>query len=639
MKNEFCRVAAAVPQVKPGDVAANKDAVATLMDEAASKGASLVVFPELCLTGYTCADLLFQSPLLDAAESALVELAAHSARHPGAAFVVGLPVRLCGRLYNCAAVLAGGKVRGCVPKTFLPNAHEFYESRWFASSLDAGGAATVSLAGSEVPFGADLVFTDGSGTLSLGVEICEDMWSPTPPSTRLALGGANVIANPSASNELVGKTDYRRSLVVGHSARCHAAYVYAGSGFGESTTDAVFGGHAIISENGNMLAEGDRFLRGGHVVFADFDPGFLEGERIQSTAWRTAARTACVRRVQLGMDAVPAPQPLARPVDPHPFVPSDDAGRDARCEEVLAIQSTGLATRLDAIKCGDVVIGLSGGLDSALALLVAVEAFDRLGLDRKGIHVLTMPGFGTTRRTKGNAELLAEGLGLAIETVDITETVRRHFADIGHDESRRDVTYENAQARIRTLVLMDRANQTGGIVVGTGDLSEIALGWCTYNGDHMSMYGVNSGVPKTLVRHVVRWYAERRAGAESSAGRALLDILATPVSPELLPANEDGTIAQETEDRVGPYELHDFFLYHFIRRGATKSKIRLLAETAFSGAYDGATIGKWLDVFFRRFFMQQFKRNCCPDGPKVGSVGLSPRGDWRMPSDASSAAF
>ncbi|MCR5415007.1 MAG: NAD(+) synthase [Kiritimatiellae bacterium] len=640
MTNEFIRIAASVPRVKPGDVRSNADAVASMMDDAAAQGASLIVFPELALTGYTCADLFFHSPLLDEAESSLAALVKRSASHPATAFVVGLPVRAAGLLFNCAAVVSSGSIRGVVPKTYLPGSREFYEPRWFASAFDAPDLDSVTLAGFDVPFGRGLVFEDSTRSLSLGIEICEDMWAPEPPSAKLALGGANVIANPSASNELVGKTSYRRSLVLGQSARCHAAYVYAGAGVGESTTDAVFGGHAMIAENGSILAEGERFSRDGRTVFADFDPGFLAFERVQGTAWRAAAREAGqARRVSLCFDALPASGAIARPKDPHPFVPSDGAGRDARCEEILSIQATGLATRLDAIRCRDAVVGLSGGLDSALALLVAVEAFDRLGLDRKGVHVLTMPGFGTTGRTKGNAELLAEGLGLAIETIPIADAVRAHFSDIGHDEANRDITYENAQARMRTLVLMDRANQTNGIVVGTGDLSELALGWCTYNGDQMSMYGVNAGVPKTLVRHVVKWYAERRAGAESPAGRALLDILATPVSPELLPANADGTIAQETEDKVGPYELHDFFLYNFLRRGAPKEKILRLALAAFDGVYSMETVSKWLDIFFRRFFTQQFKRSAMPDGPKIGSVGLSPRGDWRMPSDASRSAF
>ena len=624
---EYLRVAAAVPSVAPADVAANAAAVREALRRAAAAGASAVALPELCLTGYTCADLFYRPALLDAAEDALAALV-HDCGDMLVA--VGLPVGSGGRIYDCAAVVAGGRLAGVVPKTYLPSTHEFYESRWFASALDAT-EDTVSLAGERVPFGNDLVFDVGGGAV-VGVEVCEDMWTANPPSTRLSLRGANVVLNLSASNELVGKTEYRRSLVLGQSARCLCAYVYAGAGVGESTTDLVFGGHSIVAENGSLLAEGRRFERDPQVTLADVDVGFLDFERSANFAYRAAGRTVGdVRRVrcELPRPADPA-APLLRPVDPRPFVPGASADRDARCEEVLAIQSTGLATRLEAIGCRDVVVGLSGGLDSALALLVCVEAFGRLGLPRSGIHALTMPCFGTTARTRGNAERLCAALGVPLETVDVADVTRRHLRDIGRDESVRDVTYENAQARGRTYVLMDAANKAGGIVVGTGDLSEIALGWCTYCGDHMSMYGVNAGVPKTLVRHLVAWFASR----DAAAAPALEDILATPVSPELLPPNADGTIAQVTEDRVGPYELHDFFLYHFLRRGAGRGKIRRLAGQAFAGVYDGATVEKWLDVFFRRFRTQQFKRSCMPDGPKVGSINLSPRGDWRMPSDA-----
>ena len=647
-RNEYLRVAAAVPAVRPADVGANLAAIRALLRQVAAARVQVAVFPELCLTGYTCADLFYQPYLLDAAERALAELIPDCG---DGLVAVGLPVRVGGRIFNCAAVIAGRRLVGVVPKTYLPSTHEFYESRWFASALEATGDE-IELAGARVPFGNDLAFDLGGGAV-VGVELCEDMWTANPPSTRLTLRGANVILNLSASNELVGKTEYRRSLVLGQSARCLAAYVYAGAGVGESTTDLVFGGHALVAENGALLAEGRRFMRTPQLTVADVDVGFLDFERSANFAFRSAARTMGeVRRVRvdagLGVDGTEGA--LRRPVEPHPFVPNAQADRDARCEEILAIQSTGLATRLEAIRCRDVVIGLSGGLDSALALLVCVEAFDRLGLDRKGIHAFTMPGFGTTKRTKGNAELLCEGLGVPLETIDITAMSRQHLADLGRDESVKDITYENTQARGRTYLLMDKANQLGGIVIGTGDLSELALGWCTYNGDHMSMYGVNSGVPKTLVKSIVQWYAEEKVkrlkgekvkGLEgvARAARALLDILATPVSPELLPANADGTIAQVTEDKVGPYELHDFFLYHFMRRGAGKEKLRRLALTAFAEVYDAETIAKWLDAFFRRFFAQQFKRSCLPDGPKVGSINLSPRGDWRMPSDVSFAEY
>ena len=637
----FLRVAAVVPTVRPADVGANLAAIRSAMREASERSVKVAVFPELCLTGYTCADLFYQPYLLDAAERALAELIPDCG---DGLVAVGLPVRVGGRIFNCAAVIADRRLVGVVPKTYLPSTHEFYESRWFASALEATGDE-IELAGARVPFGNDLAFDLGGGAV-VGVELCEDMWTANPPSTRLTLRGANVILNLSASNELVGKTEYRRSLVVGQSARCLSAYVYAGAGVGESTTDLVFGGHSMVAEDGTLLAEGRRFERRAQITVADVDVGFLDFERSANYAFRNAARTVDdVRTVKVRMPLESEGNlkgSLLRHVDPQPFVPDARADRDARCEEILAIQSTGLATRLDAISCKDVVIGLSGGLDSALALIVCVEAFGRLGLGRYGIHAFTMPGFGTTARTKSNAERLCEGLGVPLREIGIGPMARQHLEDVDHDESIHDVTYENAQARGRTYLLMDLANQLNGIVVGTGDLSELALGWCTYNGDHMSMYAVNSGVPKTLVRYIVEWYAKSRlekcegksaSPDPQSASKALIDILATPVSPELLPANPDGSISQETEAKVGPYELHDFFLYHFLRRGAGKEKIRRLAAVAFSGKYDPSTIGRWLDEFFRRFYAQQFKRSCMPDGPKVGSINLSPRGDWRMPSD------
>ncbi len=635
------RVAAAVPVVRPADAGANLAAIRSVLREASERNVKVAVFPELCLTGYTCADLFYQPYLLESAERALADLIPDCG---DGLVAVGLPVRVGGRIFNCAAVIAGRRLVGVVPKTYLPSTHEFYESRWFASALEAT-EDEIELAGMRVPFGNDLVF-DLDGGAAIGVELCEDMWTANPPSTRLSLRGANVILNLSASNELVGKTEYRRSLVLGQSARCLSAYVYAGAGVGESTTDLVFGGHSMIAENGTLLAEGRRFERKAQMTVADVDVGFLNFERSANYAFRNAARTVDdVRTVRVQMPCGKEDwisDALLRHVDPHPFVPDARADRDARCEEILAIQSTGLATRLEAIRCKDVVLGLSGGLDSALALIVCVEAFDRLGLRRDGVHAFTMPGFGTTVRTKSNAERLCEGLGVPLREIGIGPMARQHLKDVNHDESIHDVTYENAQARGRTYLLMDLANQLNGIVIGTGDLSELALGWCTYNGDHMSMYGVNSGVPKTLVRYIVEWYAQSRLAKGDGkfastdpqlASKALIDILATPVSPELLPANPDGSISQETEAKVGPYELHDFFLYNFLRRGAGKEKIRRLAEIAFSGIYDPSTIGRWLDEFFRRFYAQQFKRSCMPDGPKVGSINLSPRGDWRMPSD------
>ena len=638
---DYLRIAAAVPPVRPADVAGNLARTREILGTARARRAEAVVLPELGLTGYTCADLFHRPSLLAAAEDALRELLQSEATR-GLVAVVGLPVRVAGRIYNCAAVLSDGELNGVVPKTFLANTREFYEARWFASALDAA-PSEIALAGATVPFGNDLVFDHPSGAV-LGVELCEDLWAPNPPSARLALAGANVLLNLSASDELVGKADYRRGLVLSQSARCLAAYVYAGAGVGESSTDLVYGGHALVAENGTLLAEGPRFSRDPQLALADVDLGFLDFERSASFSFRRAPFSP-VRHVPLAhadtrtlerphSSTSPTPQtPLLRPVDPRPFVPSVRADRDARCEEILAIQSAGLATRLSAVGCRDVVLGLSGGLDSALALLVCVEAFRRLGLPFAGIHCYTLPGFGTTARTKGNAGRLCDGLGVPLETVDISPTARQNLSDLGRDESVHDIAYENAQARGRTYFLMNKANQIGGLVVGTGDLSELALGWCTYNGDHMSMYGVNAGVPKTLVRYIVDWYAGK-VGGEAAA--ALRDILATPVSPELLPANADGTIAQVTEDKVGPYELHDFFLYHVLRRGASKEKVHALALQTFADAYDAATVAKWLDVFFHRFRTRQFKRSCLPDGPKVGSVCLSPRGDWRMPSDAAS---
>lgn len=636
-QRDFVRVAAAVPTVKPANVGANLSSIRDVLQEAKERGVRAMAFPELCLTGYTCADLFYQPYLLASAERALADLIPECG---DMLVAVGLPVRVNGRIFNCAAVVSSGCLVGLVPKTYLPSTHEFYESRWFASALDAT-ERMVPLAGTVVPFGNDLVFDIGGGAV-VGVELCEDMWTANPPSTRLALRGANIILNLSGSNELVGKTEYRRSLVVGQSARCISAYAYAGAGVGESTTDLVFGGHALIAENGALLAEGRRFERAPQLTVTDIDVGFLNFERSANYAFRTAAHTVeDVRTIHVPVAAESQNSALLRNFDPHPFVPNCRADRAARCSEILAIQSTGLATRLEAIGCKDVVIGLSGGLDSALALIVCVESFDRLGLSRDGIHAFTMPGFGTTARTKGNAEKLCEGLGVPLGEIDISQMAHQHLRDLGHDESVRDITYENAQARGRTYLLMDLANELRGIVIGTGDLSELALGWCTYNGDHMSMYAVNSGVPKTLVRYIVEWYAESCLNAEAGslsvnpklASQTLLDILATPVSPELLPANADGSIAQETESKVGPYELHDFFLYHFLRRGASKAKIRRISAAAFSGKYDLPTIDRWLDGFFRRFYAQQFKRSCLPDGPKVGSINLSPRGDWRMPSD------
>ncbi len=628
----YCRVGAAVPVVRPGAVSANIASLAALARKAADAGADVLVFPELCVTGYTCADLFFQTALLDAAERGL-EIFLKKTWQCDTLLIVGMPLRADGMLFNCAVVCRQGNILGAVPKTHLPNAREFYEKRWFR---EAGmtTARVIRVCDEEAPFGTDLIFRSlGVSECAVGIEICEDLWSPVPPCTRLALNGATVLCNLSASNELVGKSEYRRTLVCQQSARCLAAYVYAGAGPGESSTDLVFGGHALIAENGKLLAENRRFSREADVLLADVDIEYLAFERRQNAAYaQCAAHTEPARRIVYdAADETPACNGLLRPVERWPFVPSDEREREARCGEILAIQASGLATRLLHAGFTQAVIGLSGGLDSALALLVTLDAFAQAGLNKSGIHAVTMPGFGTTRHTLRNAELLCGGLGLSLERIDITAASRQHLADIGHSGAAHDTAYENAQARERTQVLMDRANMLGALVVGTGDLSELALGWCTYNGDHMSMYGVNSGVPKTLVRHLISWYAETRAGKLTA--EALREILSTPVSPELLPADSAGRIAQKTEETLGPYELHDFFLYQFLRCGAASEKIRFLAKIAFAGMYAEEVIDRALNVFKQRFFSQQFKRSCLPDGPKVGSVNLSPRGDWRMPSD------
>ena len=631
----YCRVGAAVPLVCPGAVEKNIASLVALAKQASDAGADVLVFPELCVTGYTCADLFFQSALLDAAEKGL-ESFLKKIWQFDTVFILGLPVRQDGLLFNCAVVCRQGNILGVVPKSHLPNSREFYEKRWFSSSF-CTQSKTIRLCGEEVPFGTDLIFQSlGVTDCCVGVEICEDLWSPIPPCTRQALNGATVLCNLSASNELVGKHEYRRELVAQQSARCLSAYVYAGAGTGESSTDLVFGGHALIAENGRMLAESQRFNRAADLTLADVDLAFLKFERRQNSTYAQCASQAEPARkiVYDAADEEPVCKGLLRTVERHPFVPADEAVRDKRCEEIFAIQSTGLATRLLHSGCHRVVIGLSGGLDSALALLVICEAFERAGLNRSGITALTLPGFGTTERTLGNSIRLCGGLGVSLERIDITSACKQHLADIGHSGKEHDIAYENTQARERTQVLMDKANMLNALVVGTGDLSELALGWCTYNGDHMSMYGVNSGVPKTLVRYLVRWVAEHRANELTSA--SLFDILATPVSPELLPADKNGRIEQKTEEVIGPYELHDFFLYHFVRCGATVEKIRFLAGIAFKDSYRADDLDRWLKLFFKRFFSQQFKRSCMPDGPKVGSLNLSPRGDWRMPSDASS---
>ncbi|MDE5662379.1 MAG: NAD(+) synthase [Muribaculaceae bacterium] len=641
MNEGFYRVACAAPAVKVADTTANADNIIELIDRAYGKGADVLVFPEMCVTGYTCGDLFHSSTLLEGASAALRHIAEHTADTPGMLVAVGTPLRAGSSLYNCAVLLADGHAVAAVAKSYIPNYNEFYEKRWFAPAPDGGTpeltaclwpGATIALCG--------LTTVNHKG-VGIGVEICEDLWTPVPPSSHLCTAGAEVILNLSASDDLIGKHHYLMGLISQQSARCIGAYVYSSAGFGESSTDLVFDAKLAVAENGRMLATNERWQSGNQLVIADVDIEAIRRDRLHNTSFGDCGRreSAGVRRITVpaSADVREHDGELLRSVDPHPFVPAaDDLLRD-RCEEIINIQVAGLAQRLSATGCRNLVIGISGGLDSTLALLIAKRTFDRLGLDRKGIVGVTMPGFGTTDRTHDNALVLMETLGVTMREISIVPAVNRHFADIGHDPSVHDVTYENSQARERTQLLMDIANQTGGMVLGTGDLSELALGWATYNGDHMSMYGVNAGVPKTLVRHLTRYFASI---TDNDAERtALLDIVDTPISPELIPAESDGTIKQKTEDLVGPYELHDFFLYYILRYGFSPRRIFMLASKAFGDSYDRETIVKWLRTFCRRFFNQQFKRSCLPDGPKVGSVCLSPRGDWRMPSDASAALW
>ena len=630
MQDGFIKIAAATPDLRVADCAYNASEIVKQAKQAAAKGAHLVVFPELCLTGYTCGDLFLQRTLLDGALAALDAVRRETAEL-NAAVVVGLPLVQQGKLFNVAAVLCGGKIEGVVPKQFIPNYSEFYEARHFVSGAGVP-FQTISLLGQDTLFagGEPLVFQCADmPEFTLGVEICEDLWVADPPSTRLAQAGATVIVNLSASDEIIGKASYRRDLVRQQSARLLCAYLYADAGFGESTQDLVFAGHDLIAENGALLAESRLFDRG--VIYADIDVQRLTHERRRMNTFVTEQNPMVA-----ALPVHPGANDLTDRTFPRtPFVPASKALRDERCEEILSLQATGLATRLRHTHAKTAVVGLSGGLDSTLALIVLVHAFDMLGLDRKGILAVTMPCFGTTARTKGNAEKLADAYGVTLQTVDIKAAVDQHFSDIGQSKDDLSVTFENGQARMRTLVLMNLANKTGGMVVGTGDLSELALGWATYNGDHMSMYGVNASIPKTLVRYLVAYEADRTMGELSDV---LYDVLDTPVSPELLPP-KDGEISQKTEDLVGPYELHDFFLYYMLRFGYPPRKIYRIARKTFAGAYDDATIKKWLVTFIRRFFTQQFKRSCLPDGPKVGTVTLSPRGDWRMPSDACAALW
>ena len=589
----------------------------------------IIAFPELSVTGYTCLDLFAQQTLLDGAEEALLQLVSNTA-DLDILTIVGVPLRTENRLINAAVVFQKGAIRGVVPKTYLPNYKEFQEQRWFTSATELR-ESTISIGKEEYPMGSHLLFR--SGRLTAGIEICEDLWVPVPPSSLLAMEGANIIFNLSASNELIGKHAYLRSLICQQSARCMAGYVYASSGFGESSTDLVFAGNGIIAENGNLLAESPRFMMEEQLVISEIDIDTLQNDRQVNTSCMYGTSGLPKEKAQVVDFQVRIPDgfSLTRPVDPHPFTPSGEALKE-RCEEIFHIQVAGLAKRLVHAHAQTAVVGISGGLDSTLALLVTVMTFDVLKMPRGQIIGITMPGFGTTDRTYTNACDLIRSLGVTLKEIPIKEACLQHFRDIDHDPSVHDVTYENSQARERTQLLMDVANQKNGLVIGTGDLSELALGWATYNGDHMSMYGVNGSIPKTLVKYLVEWVANHKV--DDASRLTLLDIVDTPISPELIPADENGNIKQKTEDLVGPYELHDFFLYHFLRFGSHPSKIYFLAQKAFAGIYDNATVKKWLYTFFRRFFQQQFKRSCLPDGPKVGSVSLSPRGDWRMPSDA-----
>lgn len=686
----FVRVAAVVPRVKVADVDANIAEICRLAEDAERQEVSIAVFPELSVTGYTCADLFGQQLLIGMAEEGIKQLKSFS-RGKKLTMVVGVPVRVAGNLYNCAAVIHNGKLSGLVPKIHLPGYNEFYESRWFSSGADflydteratapvyddakncsslAAGAEIV-YAGAKVNVFPNLLFNVGRSTFA--IEICEDLWTPVPPSSHHALAGADIILNLSASNEVLMKHKYRHELIGQQSARTVSAYVYSSCGYGESTQDLVFSGSSMIYENGSLLAESERFMMEGNLIAADIDIEKLAILRQKQNTFHTVSpdgtRDGKDARRYVNIKVCDGCQTdfekcLKRHVEPHPFVPGFNVSidrdsseeellnktaaiseRNARCREITDIQVMGLATRLAHINCKTAVIGISGGLDSTLALLVAVLAFDKLGWDRKRIIGITMPGLGTTVRTKSNAQDLMETLGVTVREIPIGKAVAQHFADIGQDPNVTDVTYENSQARERTQILMDVANKEGGIVIGTGDLSELALGWATYNGDHISMYGVNASIPKTLVKYLVGWAAdyhfnENRSNAQRSVREILLDIIDTPISPELKPADNNGEIAQKTEDLVGPYELHDFFLYNMFRFGYAPSKIYFLARKAFVGVYDDAVILKWLKTFISRFFGQQFKRSCLPDGPKVGSVSLSPRGDWRMPSDAWKTMF
>lgn len=630
----FAKVAAAIPEVKVSNCKWNVTEIINQIQEAENKGVEVITFPELSITGYTCADLFFQQLLLEEAEMSLIRILSET-RQYNIISIVGAPISLNGQLLNTAIVIQKGKVLGIVPKTYLPNYKEFYEKRWFTSGKDIS-ANEINYAGQKVPLSTQLIFRNNR--FSFGIEICEDLWSPIPPSSYLSLKGADIIFNLSADNESIDKHNYLCSLISQQSARCIGGYVFSSCGLGESTTDVVFAGNGLIYESGKLLAKHERFSNDPQLVIGEIDIDRLRNERRTNTTFSSNISTIDYPCTYIATEANNEKVfENNRTFTPTPFVPSGSK-LDERCEEIFNIQVAGLAQRIKHTHCKTSVVGISGGLDSTLALLVCVRTYDKLGLPRKDILGITMPGFGTTDRTYNNAIQLMQSLGITIREISIKDACIQHFKDINHDINVHDVTYENGQARERTQILMDIANQTNGMVIGTGDLSELALGWATYNGDHMSMYAVNTSIPKTLVKHLVNWVANQDSLDEVSR-TTLLDIVDTPISPELIPANENGEIKQKTEDLVGPYELHDFFLYHFMRNCFRPSKIYFLAQKAFGEKYKDETIKKWLYTFFRRFFAQQFKRSCLPDGPKVGSVSISPRGDWRMPSDASSQSW
>ena len=632
---DFIKVGSACPKTKVADVLYNVENICYCIDKSYDSNVKFLVFPELCITSYTCSDLFLTSTLLNKALDG-IKLICEKSVDKDMLLAVGAPLIHNNVLYNCAIIIFNGRILGIVPKSYIPNYSEFYEKRWFTEGVNLIDEIINLPFQENIPFGTNLIFA--AGDYKFGVEICEDLWVTIPPSSYLSLLGANIIGNLSASNELVSKKDYRVSLISNQSARCMSSYIYSSAGVHESTTDLLFSGHLVISENGSILKQNDRFQRENEIITSCIDIFRLNAERLKNLSYRDASKMVPFKAKNIYFSFKDTNiKEFDRYVDKHPFVPSNEHEREERCKEIFNIQASALAKRLEHTNLKKAVIGISGGLDSTLALLVVVKTFKLLGIDNKNIIAITMPGFGTTDRTYNNALTLCKELGTDLREINIVDAALQHFKDIGHDKDIHDVTYENVQARERTQILMDLANKEGGLLIGTGDLSELALGWCTYNGDHMSMYSVNPSIPKTLVRYLVKYVAEKESNKEVS--HTLLDILDTPVSPELLPKSEKGDIVQKTEDIVGPYELHDFFLYHFIKHGSSKERIQFLAEVAFKDDYSKEEINKWLDKFIYRFFTQQFKRSALPDGPKVGSISLSPRGDWRMPSDASFNSF